>query len=155
MRQHIIEGDKNEEDTWDNSLLLVVLIGAFVCSFVTDVLGTHSIVGAFVYGLVLTHGRFADFVMRKLDAFVSVAMSPNFFFRTGLTVNFFMLAQQKYWPWMVLVIFLLFIPKVASALITSFFFSVPVRDGLGIGLLLNSKGVLALIILNTAWDRKV
>ncbi|KAK4256174.1 hypothetical protein QN277_009073 [Acacia crassicarpa] len=155
MRKHINEGDKNEEDTWDNSLLLVVLIGAFVCSFVTDMLGSHFIVGAFVYGLVLPHGRFSDFVMRKLDDFVSVAMSPNFFFRSGLTVNFFMLARQKYWPWMVLVIFLLSIPKVAGTLITTFFYGVPVRDGLGIGLLLNSKGVLALIILNTAWDRKI
>ncbi|XP_028798039.1 cation/H(+) antiporter 15-like [Neltuma alba] len=151
-----IEGSKNEEeDTWDNSLLLVVLMGTFACSFVTDVLGTHSIVGAFVYGLVLPHGRFADFVMRKLDDFVSVAMSPVFFFRSGLTVNFFMLAQQKYWPCMVLIMFLLSIPKVVSTLIATFFFGVPIRDGVGIGLLLNSKGVLAIIILNTAWDRKI
>lgn len=155
IMRRFIEGDNNEEDKWDNSLLLVVLLGAFVCSFITDVLGSHSIVGAFVYGLVLPHGRFADFVMKKMDDFVSVAISPNYFFRSGLTVNFYLILLQKHFFVMVLIILLLSIPKVLSTLIATFFFGVPVRDGVGIGLLLNSKGILALIILNTTIDRKV
>ncbi|XP_028771387.1 cation/H(+) antiporter 15-like [Neltuma alba] len=147
---------KTDTDSWENSqLVTTVLLGAIVCSYITDALGTHAIVGAFVYGLILPNGKFADLVMGKVDDCASGLISSLFFFRSGLTVNLVTVAQQKYWPLMALVIVLLFIPKVLSTLITTFFFNIPARDGLGIGLLLNTKGVLALIILDIAWDRKV
>ncbi|KAF7844793.1 cation/H(+) antiporter 15-like [Senna tora] len=144
-----------DQEKWDDSQLLFVLMGAFVFSYITDLLGTHSIVGAFVYGLILPHGRFTDFVMGKLENFVCGIMSPIFFFRSGVMVNLVRVAQQKYWPVMVLVMLFLSIPKVVSTLVASFFFDMPARDGVGIGLLLNSKGILALLVLNIARDRKI
>lgn len=147
---------KMETDSWENSqLAIVVVLGGVICSCITDILGTHAIVGAFVYGLILPNGKFADLVMGKLDECVSGIFASLFFFRTGLTINLTTIGQQKYWPLMTLTIFLLFIPKVLSAMVSTFFFKVPPRDGLGIGILLNTKGVLALIILNIASDRKV
>ncbi|XP_054809757.1 cation/H(+) antiporter 15-like [Prosopis cineraria] len=142
-------------DKQNNSALAFLLLGAFVCSYVTDFLGTHPAVGSFVYGLILPNGRFTDLVMGTLDNFVSGAISPFFFFRIGLNVNLMELAHQKYWPLMVVVILLLSIPKVLSTLIATFFFELPTQDSIGMGLLLNSKGALALIILNLALDRKI
>ncbi|KAI9121566.1 hypothetical protein K1719_008599 [Acacia pycnantha] len=147
---------KTDTDSWENSQLAVtVILGAIVCSCITDILGTHAIVGAFVYGLILPNGKFADLVMGKVDDCISGIISSLFFFRIGFTINLATIAQQEYWALMTLVVFLLFIPKVLSTMIATFFFDVPARDGLGIGLLLNTKGVLALIILNIAWDRKI
>lgn len=144
-----------EQDGWDDSELAFVLLGAFVCSYITEALGTHPVVGAFVYGLILPHGKFTELVMRRIDYFIYGVISPLFFFRTGFTVDLSAVAHQKYWPILFLVMILLSIPKIVSTLIATFFFGIPTRDGIGIGLLLNSKGVLALIILNIAWERKV
>ncbi|XP_054801531.1 cation/H(+) antiporter 15-like [Prosopis cineraria] len=147
---------KTDTDTWETSQLAgVLLLGVIVCSYITDAFGTHAIVGAFVYGLILPNGKFADLVMAKVDDCASGIISSLFFFRIGLTVNLLMVAPQKYWPLMALVIVLLFVPKVLSTLLATFFFNASARDGVGIGLLLNTKGVLAVIILNIAWDRKI
>lgn len=151
--QHV---DNNDHDhSWDNSELMFVLMGAFVCSYITDALGTHAVVGAFVYGLILPHGRLADLILEKVDDFVSGAIASLYVFRAALTVNLVAVAQIKSWPLMVFTIFILSIPKVVSTLVATFFFGMTPGDGVGIGLLLNSKSVLALIILNFAWDRKV
>jgi Kef-type K+ transport system membrane component KefB len=56
---------------------------------------------------------------------------------------------------MMVVVVLLCIPKVLSSLIVTFFFGMPARDGLAIGLLLNTKGIMAIILLNVAWDKRV
>ncbi|KAG4909774.1 hypothetical protein JHK87_055890 [Glycine soja] len=45
-------------ETWDSSSLLDVMIGLFICSSITDLLGAHHVVRAFVYGLILTSGKF-------------------------------------------------------------------------------------------------
>lgn len=45
-------------ETWDSSSLLDVMIGLFICSWIIDLLGAHHVVGAFVYGLILTSGKF-------------------------------------------------------------------------------------------------
>ncbi|XP_054808632.1 cation/H(+) antiporter 15-like [Prosopis cineraria] len=148
--------DQNmQQDKKNNSDWAFLVMGAFVCSYITDFLGTHPAVGCFMYGLILPHGRFTDLVMETLDNFVSGAISPLFFFRVGLTMNLIALANQNCWPLMVLVILLLSTPTVLGTLIATFFFELPTRDSIGMGLLLNSKGALALIILNLALDRKI
>jgi Kef-type K+ transport system membrane component KefB len=63
--------------------------------------------------------------------------------------------NQQNWPWTVMVIILLCVPKILSTLFATFFFGMPVRDGFALGVILNTKGVVALIMLNTAWDRSV
>jgi Kef-type K+ transport system membrane component KefB len=54
-----------------------------------------------------------------------------------------------------MVIILLCLPKILSTLFATFFFGMPTRDGFALGLILNTKGAIALIMLNTAWDKSV
>ncbi|XP_028807222.1 cation/H(+) antiporter 15-like [Neltuma alba] len=155
ITKYIDQNAYRQDTTQNNSPLAFLIMGAFVCSYITDLLGTHAIVGSFVYGLILPHGKFSDSVMGMIDKFTSGAISPLFFFSVGLTMNLTVLAHQKYWPLMVLFILLLSTLKVLSTFIATFFFKLPTRDSMGMGLLLNSKGALALIILNIAFARKV
>ncbi|KAK2400215.1 cation/H antiporter [Trifolium repens] len=146
---------KTSKNTWRKSQLLDLLMGVFICSFITDCLGTHPIVGAFVFGLILPHGKFADMVMEMSDDFVSGILCPVFFAGFGFKLNLPFLLKQKYAGLMMVVMVLLCIPKVLSSLIVTFFFGMPARDGLAIGLLLNTKGIMAIILLNVAWDKRI
>jgi Kef-type K+ transport system membrane component KefB len=47
------------------------------------------------------------------------------------------------------------VPKILSTLFATFFFGMRAQDGFALGLLLNTKGVVALIMLNISWDRSV
>ncbi|XP_061353191.1 cation/H(+) antiporter 15-like, partial [Gastrolobium bilobum] len=146
---------KTDSYSWDRPQFMGVLMGTFVCAFITDFLGTHHIVGAFIYGLILPHGRFAELVMEMTDDFVTGVLCPIYFAGFGLKINYLMIVTQPKWHLMLLIMLLLSIPKVLSSLITTFFFGMSARDGIGIGLLLNTKGIMALILLSVAWDRKI
>ncbi|CAL5212729.1 unnamed protein product [Lathyrus oleraceus] len=146
---------KTSMNTWRKSHLLDVLTGVFICSYITDSLGTHPIVGAFVFGLILPHGKFADMVLEWSADFVSGILCPIYFAGFGFRLNLPFLWKQKNAGLMLLIMLLLCIPKVLSSVIVTFFFGMPARDGVAIGLLLNTKGVMAAILLNVAWDKRI
>ncbi|CAL5208108.1 unnamed protein product [Lathyrus oleraceus] len=146
---------RTSTNTWRKSHLLDVLTGVFICSYITDSLGTHPIVGAFMFGLILPHGKFADVVLELSADFVSGILCPVYFAGFGFRLNLPFLLKQKNAGLMFLVMLLLCIPKVLSSVIVTFFFGMPARDGVAIGLLLNTKGIMAVILLNIAWDKRI
>ncbi|XP_061367093.1 cation/H(+) antiporter 15-like [Gastrolobium bilobum] len=146
---------RTEKDEWDYDQLLFVVMGVLACSYITDLLGTHAIVGAFVFGLILPHGKFSDLVMSISDDFGNGIMAPCFFSGTGMRFFPKLIFNQAHWPLTLLVVFLLFIPKILSTLFTSFFYGMRVREALALGLLQNTKGAMAFIMLNIAWDRMI
>ncbi|WJX60934.1 hypothetical protein P8452_46087 [Trifolium repens] len=148
--------DQNtEKDEWDNNQLLFVVMGIFVCAYITDSLGTHGVVGAFVYGLILPHGKFADMVASMTDDFAGAFLAPLFFSGSGMRLSMSTILVQKNWPLTLMVIILLCLPKILSTLFATFFFGMRIRDGFALGLILNTKGAVALIMLNTAWDKSI
>ncbi|KAK7358082.1 hypothetical protein VNO77_00003 [Canavalia gladiata] len=146
---------KTDKDEWDDNQLLFVVMGVLACSYITDILGTHGIVGAFVYGLILPHGRFADLVMSISDDFAGGFLAPLFFIGTGMRLMLATIFLQPHWSLTLLIVLLLCVPKILSTLFATFFFGMRARDGLALGLLLNTKGAMALIMLNIAWDRSI
>jgi len=146
---------KADKDEWNDNQLLFIIMGVLACSCISDFLGAHAIVGAFVYGLILPHGKFADLVMSISDDFVGGFLVPLFFTGTGMRLMLSSIFSQENWPLTILIIFLLCSLKILSTLIATFFFGMRIRDGLTLGLILNTKGAMALIMLNIAWDRSV
>ncbi|MED6136605.1 hypothetical protein PIB30_057580 [Stylosanthes scabra] len=150
----IIES-KMENDELDEYQLLFVLMGLLVCSYITDILGTHSIVGAFVYGLILPHGKFADLVMSVSDDFGGGFLAPLYFSGNGMKLILKSVFAHANWPLTLLVLVLACVTKILGTLFATSLFGRPTRDGFAIGLLLNTKGALALIMLNIAWDKMI
>ncbi|XP_061360305.1 cation/H(+) antiporter 15-like [Gastrolobium bilobum] len=146
---------KTEKDEWDYDQLLFLGMGVFACSYITEILGTHGIVGGFVFGLILPHGRFADLMISVAGDFGSGFLAPLFFAGSGLRFALPIIFNQGHWPLTLLVVLLLCVPKILSTLFATSFFGMRTRDGLALGLLLNTKGAMALIMLNIAWDRKI
>ncbi|KAL5099425.1 hypothetical protein RYX36_003752 [Vicia faba] len=146
---------KMDRDEWDEGQLLYVIMGLILCAYITDVLGTHDIVGAFIFGLILPHGKFADMVASYTDDFGGVMLAPLFFSGSGMRLGVKSIFYQPNWPYTLLVILLLCVLKILSTLFATFFFGMPSKDGFALGLLLNTKGAIALIMLNIAWDRSI
>ncbi|KAG5084300.1 hypothetical protein JHK84_054338 [Glycine max] len=145
---------KTDKDEWEDNELLFVVMGVLVCANVTDILGAHGIVGAFVFGLILPHGKFADTMMSISDDFTGGFLAPLFFAGNGMRLILTSVFQGN-WPLTLLIILLLCSLKILSTLFATFFFGMRTQDGLAIGLLLNTKGAMALIMLNIAWDRAI
>ncbi|KAI5397654.1 hypothetical protein KIW84_063464 [Lathyrus oleraceus] len=89
--------------------------------------------------IVFCFAVFADVVLELSADFVSGILCPVYFAGFGFRLNLPFLLKQKNAGLMFLVMLLLCIPKVLSSVIVTFFFGMPARDGVAIGLLLNTK----------------
>ncbi|MED6176497.1 hypothetical protein PIB30_088755 [Stylosanthes scabra] len=146
---------KTEKNELDEYVLLFVVMGLLLCSHVSDILGTHAIVGAFVYGLILPHGKFADFVMSVSDDFGGGFLASVYFSGNGMRFMIESLFTHTNWVVSLLVVFLSCVTKILATLFATSLFGRPAKDGFAIGLLLNTKGALALVLLSIAWDKVV
>ncbi|WVZ04581.1 hypothetical protein V8G54_017927 [Vigna mungo] len=146
---------KADKDEWNDNQLLFIFMGVLACSCISDFLGAHAIVGAFVFGLILPHGKFAEMVNSISDDFIAGFLVPLFFTGTGMKLMLFTIFFHENWLFLIMIIFLLCALKILSTLFVTLFFGMRIRDGLTLGLILNNKGAMALIMLNIAWDRTI
>lgn len=135
--------------------LCIVLTGVMISAFITDVLGTHSIFGAFVYGLVIPNGPLGAAIIEKLEDFVSGLLLPLFYAISGLKTNINLISGTNTWTFVLSVIPLSYLGKIAGTLLVSNMFQIPNRDGVVLGLLMNSKGLIEIIVLNVGREQKV
>ncbi|KOM34492.1 hypothetical protein LR48_Vigan02g064200 [Vigna angularis] len=143
-------------ESWNSSKLLDVMMGLFVCAYITDLLGSHHVVGAFVYGLILPSGKFADLLLEMLDDFVTAIIVPVYFASFGFRLNLESLWSENHTVLLPLfMVFLLAIPKILSSLLVTVYYGMSSRDGVGLGLLLNTKGIMAVILISIAWDKSI
>ncbi|KAF2284443.1 hypothetical protein GH714_021900 [Hevea brasiliensis] len=123
--------------------------------FITDAIGTHSVFGAFVFGLVIPNGPLGVTLIEKLEDFVSGLLLPLFFAMSGLKTNVGVIHGTTTWGLLALVIFLGIAGKVAGTIMVTIFYQMPIREGLTLGLLMNTKGLIEMIILNVGKDQRV
>ncbi|GAA0142809.1 transporter [Lithospermum erythrorhizon] len=104
-----------------------------VSGFITDAIGTHYVFGAFVFGLIIPNGQL------------------------GLTLLERCLAIRGLGTWSVpaLIIILSCFGKVAETLHVALYYKIPFNEGLTLGLLMNTKGLVEMIVLNVGKDQKI
>ncbi|KAL5096579.1 hypothetical protein RYX36_000906 [Vicia faba] len=135
--------------------ICVVLVGVMVSAFITDVIGMHSIFGAFVYGLVIPNGPLGAAIIEKLEDFVSGLLIPLFYAISGLKTNITLTHGGLSWAFIFTVVPLACFGKIIGTLIISILFDIPTRDGVVLGLLMNTKGLIEMIVLNIGREQKV
>lgn len=135
--------------------ICIVLVGVLVSAFITDVIGTHSIFGAFVYGLVIPNGPLGAAIIEKLEDFVSGLLLPLFYAISGLKTNINLIHGTRSWSFVFTIVPLTCFGKILGTLITSILFDIPTRDGIVLGLLMNTKGLIEMIVLNIGREQKV
>ncbi|XP_068326076.1 cation/H(+) antiporter 19-like [Pyrus communis] len=125
-------------------------------SFVTDVIGIHALFGAFVVGIIVPkEGPFAGVLIEKLEDLVSGLFLPLYFVSSGLKTNVATISGGQSWALLLLVIFTASFGKIVGTVTVSMVCKVPFREALALGFLMNTKGLVELIVLNIGKDRKV
>ncbi|XP_058077282.1 cation/H(+) antiporter 19-like [Magnolia sinica] len=125
-------------------------------SFVTDTIGIHALFGAFIVGIMVPKdGPFAGILIEKIEDLVSGLFLPLYFVSSGLKTNITTISGVQSWGLLVLVISTACFGKIVGTVLVSLAFKVPYREALALGFLMNSKGLVELIVLNIGKDRKV
>lgn len=135
--------------------ICLILTGVMISGFVTDAIGTHSVFGAFVFGLVIPNGSLGVALIEKLEDFVSGLLLPLFFAISGLKTNVATIDGMLSWISILFITFLAFIGKILGTLLAAICYQMSYREGVTLGFLMNTKGLIEMIILNVGKDQKV
>lgn len=146
---------KKEDDKLGDTRIAFVLAGVAICGCITDACGSHSMLGGFMFGLIIPYGEFAIKIMESIGEFVNEIMLPGFLLLNGFRTNLRDIRSKTNWTRLAFVTVSATSTKIVSTVVAGMCFGMSLRDGLALGGLLNTKGVLALIILNEGRSLKV
>jgi Kef-type K+ transport system membrane component KefB len=131
-------------------LFIVVLVaGIFLSSYATTWIGIHAIFGAFAFGFVMPREPFevlSDGVKRPFDG-ISIVLLPVFFIVTGLNVDISALSGRALLD-LVGIIVVACAGKLIGAAAPGKLSGMPWKEAGTLGLLMNTRGLTELIILN-------
>jgi Kef-type K+ transport system membrane component KefB len=131
--------------------LLVLMMGAFT----TDAMGIYAVFGAFIAGLAMPRGRFTEEATRNLDLLTTTFLLPVFFVYSGLNTQIALLDSAHIWGVALLLIALSIGGKGLACLAAARVAGEPWRESLTIGILMNARGLMELIILNIGRERGI
>ena len=128
----------------------LLLLGS---SWATEVIGIHALFGAFVLGVIIPReGGFATLLTDKLEDFVVVFLLPMFFAYSGLRTQIGLLDSGHTWVLCGLIVAVACSGKLGGSLIAARLCGLSWRESATIGVLMNARGLMELIVLNIGLD---
>lgn len=144
-------GNSGGELTLDSLALLLILI--FVAAICTSLIGIFSIFGAFFLGAILyDQTDLVAAIRRRLSDFVTVFFLPIFFTYTGLRTDIGSMGGSGLWFLCGLVLLAATAGKFGGCMLAAKANGLPWRESSIIGALMNTRGLMELIVINIGYD---
>jgi Kef-type K+ transport system membrane component KefB len=141
---------------FSNELLGLTIVVVLASSAATQAIGVHPLFGAFMAGVTFPRVHHWQNALRtRLDSTVSVLLLPVFFALTGLRIRLDLLAGTSALLWAVLLLVLSVVGKMGGAVIAARWSGQAWREAFALGALLNTRGLVELIVLNIAYEAHV
>jgi Kef-type K+ transport system membrane component KefB len=137
--------------------LLAVFVAVVLASAAaTEAIGVHPLFGAFLAGLCFPRvKRWQSAVRMRLEMVVSVLLLPLFFASTGMRTRLDLLSGVTVWFWAVVVLVVAVGGKMGGAVLAARWTGESWRNAWALGALLNTRGLVELIVLNIAYNAHV
>jgi Kef-type K+ transport system membrane component KefB len=124
-----------------------------VAALIAEAIGVHAIFGAFLLGAVIPHGsRLARSLIDGMEHLVTVLLLPAFFAFAGIRTEIGLLAGPDAWIALALVVAVASAGKVGGSLAAGVVHGMSWRDAGALGVLMNTRGLMQLIVLNVGLD---
>ncbi len=141
------------EHRFSDNLLGLLIAGIFLSAMATYKIGIFAIFGGFMMG-VLLHDReeVVTAWKKKVGEFVGVFFLPIFFTFTGLRTNIGALNSVELWGWCLLLIVAATVGKFGAAYLAGRWAGLTHPEAKVIGIMMNTRALMELIILNVGFD---
>jgi Kef-type K+ transport system membrane component KefB len=130
------------------STLLTALVVAMASAAFTDVIGIHSVFGAFVAGAVMPRGRLAAGLREQMESLTTTLLLPLFFVYSGLNTRMGLVNSLSLWMLTVFIIMLAVAGKGVACALAARLAGEGWAEAATIGTLMNARGLVELIMLN-------
>jgi Kef-type K+ transport system membrane component KefB len=133
-------------------ILPLCLLVAFGSALITEGLGIHALFGAFLIGALMPKEReFVQSLTERLEG-VTLLLLPLFFAATGLRTSIALLNDAEMWFYCALTVGVAILGKLGGAMIAARASSLGWRESGVIGVLMNTRGLVGLVVLNIGLD---
>ncbi|MEO8295121.1 MAG: cation:proton antiporter [Gemmatimonadota bacterium] len=135
------------------NLLALILLLVFASAYVTEYLGIHALFGAFLLGAIMPRDPpFVKALTERTEDLVVVLFLPIFFAFTGLRMTIGVANGAQMWLYCGLIIVVAIAGKLGGSMIAARFTGLSWRESGAIGILMNTRGLIQLVVLNIGLD---
>jgi Kef-type K+ transport system membrane component KefB len=137
-------------------VISVAFLAILASALITEWIGIHALFGAFLLGVVSPHdSALARDLRAKLEDFVVVLALPVFFAYSGLRTRIGLQDDPAQWRDLLIIVAVASVGKVGGSFVAAWWQGVPRSEAWGLGILMNTRGLMELIVLNVGLDLKV
>ncbi len=141
------------KSTINKPMVAIFFLTLILSAYATEVIGIHALFGAFMAGAIMPeNAKFRTLFIDKVEDVALVLLLPLFFVFTGLRTQIGLLNDSHLWITAGFIILTAVIGKFAGSALTAKFLGIKWKESLTIGALMNTRGLMELIVLNIGYD---
>jgi Kef-type K+ transport system membrane component KefB len=126
-----------------------VLVGLLFSAMTAEWIGIHAIFGAFLLGAIIPHDSdIARDFTNKLEDIVKILLLPAFFAYTGMRTEIGLVSGWEAWMFCAVIILVATLGKFGGSFVAARFTGLSTRLSAALGILMNTRGLMELIVLN-------
>ncbi|MES2645377.1 MAG: cation:proton antiporter [Bacteroidota bacterium] len=134
-------------------IVAVFFITLLVSSYIAELIGIHALFGAFMAGIIMpANASFRSVFIDKVEDVAVVLLLPLFFVFTGLRTQIALLNDITLWKACAGIIVIAVAGKFLGSALSARFVGQSWKNSLVIGALMNTRGLMELVVLNIGYD---
>lgn len=144
------------KDNLNKSVVAIFFLTLIISSYTTEAIGIHALFGAFMTGVIMPDiTKFRNVFIEKVEDVSVILLLPLFFVYTGLRTEIGLINDAYLWRVTGLIILVAVVGKFFGSALAAKFVGQNWRDSFTIGALMNTRGLMELVVLNIGLDLKV
>lgn len=144
------------KDTIVKPVVAIFFLTLIISSYATEVIGIHALFGAFMTGAIMPDAaKFRTIFIEKVEDVSLILLLPLFFVFTGLKTEIGLINDPYLWKVTGFIILVAVVGKFLGSALAARFVGQNWRDSFTIGALMNTRGLMELIVLNIGLELKV
>jgi Kef-type K+ transport system membrane component KefB len=133
--------------------LAAVFVALLASTLVAEWIGIHAIFGAFLLGAIVPHdSRLGRELVQKLEDVVVILFLPAFFAYTGLRTEIGLVDSASAWLVCAAIVLVASAGKFGGTFVAGRLVGLPVREAAAVGVLMNTRGLMELVVLAVGLD---
>lgn len=134
-------------------VVAMFLLTLIISSYLTEIIGIHALFGAFMTGAIMPDiTKFRNIFIEKVEDVALILLLPLFFVFTGLRTQIGLINDPYLWKVTGFIILVAVVGKFVGSALAAKFVGQNWRDSLTIGALMNTRGLMELVVLNIGYD---
>jgi len=146
----------DREGRLSQGTMALVLVALLLSALATEWIGIHALFGAFLLGAIVPHtSRIARELTARLEDLVIVLFLPAFFAFTGMRTEIGLVRGAGQWLLCGAIVLVACLGKFGGSFVAARLTGLPWREASALGILMNTRGLMELVVLNLGLDLKV